>query len=217
MIGEFWGVKPGMHAIKIHEFGDLEYGCESTGGVYNPFGAKQGHAHFDIYDRRVGDLEQMSVRWSTESEYKNRDLLVSLSGPNSVMGRAMVLYEREDDHDQVEHPATETKDLRVREGMGKRIACCVIGLAKGETKKKQNPIPKPDTKLPKKEEAPKKAAPVLKAAPKVAVRQVTVKKAAPVRRARYAPVQSYSPQYARGYGYSYQGDFSLPQGLNQQW
>ena len=170
ILGGFWGVKPGMHAMKIHEYGDLEYGCESTGRVYNPLGAKQGHAHFDIMDRRVGDLEQMSVRWSTESEYKQRDLLVMLSGPNSVLGRAMVLYEREDDHDQVEHPATTKKDLRVREGMGERIACCVIGLAKGEGKDKPKPKPKADTKL--------KVAPVVKAAPKVAVRKASVSRRA---------------------------------------
>jgi|Transcript_310 hypothetical protein len=39
MIGEFDGLSPGLHGIKIHEFGDLEYGCESTGDVFNPFGA----------------------------------------------------------------------------------------------------------------------------------------------------------------------------------
>ena len=57
MIGEFSGLGLGKHALKIHEFGDLEHGCESTGDVYNPFGMKQGHSHFDINDRRVGDCE----------------------------------------------------------------------------------------------------------------------------------------------------------------
>ena len=169
--GGFWGVKPGMKGMKIHEYGDLEYGCQSTGRVYNPFGSKQGHAHFDITERRVGDLENMSVRWSTESEYKVRDLLVELSGPNSVLGRAMVLYEREDDHDQVEHPATTKKDVRLREGMGERIACCVIGLAKGEGKDKPKPIAKADTKL----VIPKVA---VKAAPKVSVRKAVVSRKA---------------------------------------
>ena len=40
MIGGFEGLEPGLHALKIHEFGDLEYGCDSVGGVYNPFGAQ---------------------------------------------------------------------------------------------------------------------------------------------------------------------------------
>ena len=104
MIGEFKNIQPGLHALKIHENGDLEYGCESAGYVYNPFGAKHGHSHFDINDRRVGDLENLQARFDTGAEYKNRDLLVNLSGPNSVIGRSMVLYEREDDFDQTEHP-----------------------------------------------------------------------------------------------------------------
>ena len=186
----------------------------------------------------------MSVRWSAESEYKQRDLLVSLSGPNSVLGRAMVLYEREDDHDQVEHPATTKKDLRAREGMGERIACCVIGLAKGDPKVKAKPTPKPDTKLkeePKVEAVEvKKEVPILKkapvhvrAAPKVAVKGGY---GAPRYGARgYGQQQSYARQggyggrgYGQGqqYGYSKSygqqqsyggGRVSFPAGLNQGW
>ena len=57
LTGEFDRIKPGVHALKIHEFGDLEYGCKSAGQVYNPFGVKQGMSHFDIHERRVGDIE----------------------------------------------------------------------------------------------------------------------------------------------------------------
>ena len=149
MIGEFAGIKPGIHALKVHEFGDLEYGCESTGDVFNPFGAYRGHSHDDIWERRVGDVEQVQGRWDTKAEYKNRDALVMLSGPNSVLGRSLVLYEREDDHDQTEHPATYEREGRYREGEGKRIACCVIGLAKGE-KEMPKPVQKPSQKLPEK-------------------------------------------------------------------
>ena len=59
IIGEFEGLKPGLHALKIHEFGDLEYGCESAGDVYNPFGSYHGQSHEDIHDRRVGDIEHI--------------------------------------------------------------------------------------------------------------------------------------------------------------
>jgi len=134
-IGEFEGLKPGLHSLKIHEFGDLEYGCESTGEIFNPFGAKQGHSHFDITERRVGDCENVQARFDTNAEYKNRDLLANLSGPNSIIGRSLVLYEREDDFDQTEHPETHDREGRFREGKGQRIACCVVGLAKGEVEK----------------------------------------------------------------------------------
>lgn len=146
IIGEFEGLKPGLHGFKIHEFGDLEYGCSSTGGVYNPFGAYRGHSHEDILDRRVGDIEQLQMRWDVTGEYKTRDLLVNLSGPNSVIGRSMVIYEREDDFDQTEHEPTYDREARYREGEGQRIACCVIGLAKGE-KPLPKPVQAPSTKL----------------------------------------------------------------------
>ena len=114
MTGEIEGVYPGIHALKIHEFGDLEYGCESTGYVFNPFGSYAGDSHEDIRKRRVGDVEQVKVNNDGTAVYQTRDLLVNLSGPNSVLGRSMVLYEGSDAY------------------IGERIACCVIGLAKGE-------------------------------------------------------------------------------------
>lgn len=115
--------------MKIHEFGDLEHGCESIGDVYNPFGAHRGHSHEDIHKRRVGDIEQIQARFDSNAEYKNRDLLVNLSGPNSVVGKAMAIYEREDDHDQTEHQNTPDGKGRFRAGEGKKIACCIIGLS----------------------------------------------------------------------------------------
>lgn len=133
MIGEFENISPGLHGIKIHEFGDLEYGCESTGNVFNPFYSPQGDSHEDVTKRRVGDIEQVQARWDLGAEYKCRDGMLELSGPNSIIGRSMVLYERADDHDLTEHPEIQGREGRYRKGMGARIACCVIGLAKGET------------------------------------------------------------------------------------
>ena len=75
IIGEFEGLSPGGHALKIHDFGDLEYGCESPGKVYNPFGVNLGYSHHDMTKRRVGDLEYVWARFDTNAEYKNRDLL----------------------------------------------------------------------------------------------------------------------------------------------
>ena len=141
MIGEFDGMKPGLHALRIHEFGDLEHGCESTGEIYNPFGAPHGHSHFDIDTRRVGDIEHIQARFDTKAEYKNRDQLLTMWGVNSIIGRSFVAYEREDDFDQTEKPATADREGRFREGKGAPIGCCVIGLAaKVEEKVEHAPI-----------------------------------------------------------------------------
>ena len=52
----------------------------------------------------------------------------------------MVIYEREDDFDQTEFPATNDRAGRYREGKGDMIACCTIGLAH-KAEKKINPAP----------------------------------------------------------------------------
>jgi len=57
---------------------------------------------------------------------------VTLSGPNSVIGRSMVIYEREDDVYQTEHDPSYGRDGRYREGQGLPIACCVIGWSKAD-------------------------------------------------------------------------------------
>ncbi len=198
IIGEVEGLQGGLHGFKIHEFGDLEYGCKSTGDVYNPFDSPHGNSHQDITERRVGDIAQLQVRWDATGGYKNRDALVMLSGPNSVIGRSMVIYERKDDHDMTEHPATYERDARIRQGMGERVACCVIGLAKGEKELKKG-VPPASTKLVK----PTKAAPKLAAKPKIV-------KAAPKITKGYGYVErdyGYDAVDA-GYGYDagYAGD-----------
>lgn len=98
-IGEFKHLQPGLHAIKIHEFGDLENGCASTGGVFNPFSQQRGDSSDDIHERRVGDIRHVQARFDTNAEYKNRDQYATMWGPNSILGRSLVIYEREDDHD----------------------------------------------------------------------------------------------------------------------
>ena len=145
MQGEFTGMTPGLHALRVQEWGDMEHGCASTGEIYNPFGSPHGHSHFDIDNRRVGDIEHIQARFDQGAEYKNRDSLLTMWGPNSILGRSMVIYEREDDFDQTEFPATADRAGRYREGKGKPVACCVVGLAhKAEKKIDAAPIvPKP--------------------------------------------------------------------------
>ena len=135
MEGFFEGIEPGRHGFKIHEYGDLSNGCESTGEVFNPYDAPWGSMTNDITERRVGDIQQVQGRFDRKAEYNNRDTLVMLSGPNSVVGRAMVFYAGEDDFDVVEHEATATRPAIEKEGMGERLGCCVIGLVQGEKPK----------------------------------------------------------------------------------
>lgn len=98
-IGYFSVLKSGRHALKIHEFGDLEYGCKATGNVYNPYGSPHGETKKGITERRVGDIHMVQARFDWNAEYISRDQYANLSGPNSIIGRSLVIYQREDDFD----------------------------------------------------------------------------------------------------------------------
>ena len=110
MSGEFEGLSFGQHALKVHEVGDLMHGCSSTGDVYNPYGIGMGHSHYDIDARRVGDIPQLMVTSKDAGYYGARDALIALSGPDSIIGRAIVLYEGADDHDQIDRAPTEWRN-----------------------------------------------------------------------------------------------------------
>ena len=101
LLGGFKGLAPGLHAIKIHEFGDLSDNCANVGDVFNPYGSPQGNSHNDITERRLGDIEQMQANLDSRCEYRYRDQLVDLNGPYNIIGRSMVIYEREDDHHKI--------------------------------------------------------------------------------------------------------------------
>ena len=53
-----------------------------------------------------------------------------MSGANSIIGRAIVLYEGEDDFDKIERYGSKYRGPIYREGMGHPIGVCVVGLAK---------------------------------------------------------------------------------------
>jgi len=97
-------------------------------------------------DRRLGDLEQIQARMDYTAEYKNRYSLIQLAGPDSIVGRSLVIYERKDDWDVVERRATPYRDAIRRKGMGNRIGCCVVALV--EDQPKSVPAPEPAAEEP---------------------------------------------------------------------
>jgi len=72
-------MSPGIHSLKIHESGEVDYDCMSVGDVFNPFGSNHGESTDDIHQRRVGDIEQIQTTFDHKAEYRQRDSLVTLS------------------------------------------------------------------------------------------------------------------------------------------
>jgi Cu-Zn family superoxide dismutase len=124
MDGKVTGLNPNQkHAIHIHEYGDMTDGCTSSCLHYNPFNMNHGGPNSSV--RHVGDLGNILADDSGNCNFIIYDDLVKLSGPYSVIGRAIVIHEDEDDFGLGLH-----KDSLITGHAGKRIGCGVIGVTK---------------------------------------------------------------------------------------
>lgn len=115
------GLSDGNHGFHIHEFGNLMQGCTTAGGHFNPFGKAHGGPN-DV-DRHVGDLGNIASA-KGRALLEGKDSLIQLSGPTSIIGRAVVVHRDEDDLGRGTFPDSKTTGHA-----GPRLACGVIGTA----------------------------------------------------------------------------------------
>lgn len=115
------GLTPGLHGFHLHEYGDTTNGCISTGAHFNPNGLTHGAPEDEI--RHAGDLGNIVANEDGVAEATIVDKQIPLSGPTSVVGRAFVVHELEDDLGKGGH------ELSLSTGnAGGRLACGVVGL-----------------------------------------------------------------------------------------
>lgn len=122
--GEVSGLKKGLHGFHIHEFGDNTNGCTSAGAHFNP--EKEDHGAPESTVRHVGDLGNIEA--SADGGVTKvciQDSRISLAGPNSILGRTLVVHADPDDLGRGGHELSLTTG-----NAGARIACGVIGIAK---------------------------------------------------------------------------------------
>jgi Cu-Zn family superoxide dismutase len=117
IVGEISGLKPGKHGFHIHEFGD----CSSAdpkchGGHFNP--DKKKHGGPSDVERHVGDLGNITANGRGVAEIRITDRLIALSGPRSIIGRAVIIHAKADDLKS--QPSGDAGD---------RIAGGVVGIA----------------------------------------------------------------------------------------
>jgi superoxide dismutase, Cu-Zn family len=114
---EITGLAPGKHGFHVHEFGDCSMADGTcAGGHFNPTGAL--HAGPDDEKRHVGDLGNIEVSEDGKATYKRVDKLVALNGPNSIIGRSVIIHA--DPDDLKSQPSGNA---------GARVGCGVIGIA----------------------------------------------------------------------------------------
>ncbi|XP_069781146.1 extracellular superoxide dismutase [Cu-Zn] [Narcine bancroftii] len=105
-------------AIHVHQYGVLNGSCPSTGPHYNP--------HHVNHPLHPGDFNNFRVRNGKIVEHL-RNLRASLFGPESILGRAVVIHEKEDDL------GLGGDEESVKNGnAGRKLACCTIAVSNGD-------------------------------------------------------------------------------------
>ncbi len=121
------GLAPGEHGIHVHEFGDCSApDASSAGEHFNP--TNDDHGAPDDSVRHVGDFGNLEAGQDSTANYSHVDSLITLSGMNSIVGKAVVVHAGADDLES--QPSGDS---------GARVACGVIerdgqgGMMQGDT------------------------------------------------------------------------------------
>jgi Cu-Zn family superoxide dismutase len=115
VVAKLTGLKPGKHGFHIHEKGDCSApDASSAGAHFNP--TMKNHGAPDAPEHHAGDLGNVEANANGEATLdKTVDFLTLGSGPDSIVGKAVVLHGQEDDLKS--QPAGNA---------GPRIACGVV-------------------------------------------------------------------------------------------
>ncbi|KAF6999551.1 hypothetical protein CFC21_015561 [Triticum aestivum] len=108
--GSVTGLKEGLHGFHVHALGDTTNGCMSTGPHFNP----AGHVHGAPEDE---------IRHAGVASINITDCHIPLTGPNSIVGRAVVVHGDADDLGKGGHELSKSTG-----NAGARVACGIIGL-----------------------------------------------------------------------------------------
>uniref|UniRef100_A0A4W3I900 Superoxide dismutase copper/zinc binding domain-containing protein n=1 Tax=Callorhinchus milii TaxID=7868 RepID=A0A4W3I900_CALMI len=103
-----------VHAIHIHQFGDLTYGCKSTSKHFNPYNVK--------HPNHPGDFPNLETKHGKIRELLH-NLRVTMYGPDSILGLGIVLHEGKDDLGKGGNP-----ESLIHGNSGKALACCTIAI-----------------------------------------------------------------------------------------
>ncbi|MDP6151910.1 MAG: superoxide dismutase family protein [Phycisphaeraceae bacterium] len=112
--------KDALHAIHIHELGDISSGNgKSTGGHYNPDG--HDHALPGVSKRHAGDLGNLHANGQGVATLDLTVDVITINGRwNPILGRAIIIHAKKDDGGQPTGNA------------GSRLGQGAIGLAKAQ-------------------------------------------------------------------------------------
>lgn len=114
--GRVTGLEPGAHGFHIHENGDCSAAdASSAGGHYEPADDPHGAPEDPPDQHHLGDFGNITAGANGEAEVDISDPELSMSGPDSIVGKAIIVHAGADDLES--QPAGDA---------GARIGCGVI-------------------------------------------------------------------------------------------
>jgi Cu-Zn family superoxide dismutase len=114
------GLTPGKHGFHIHEFGDCSAADgASAGGHFNP--SSESHGAPGDAQRHTGDLGNIEANAEGVADLEYIDSRAAFDGANSILGRGVIV-----------HAGADDLKTQPTGNAGGRLACGVIGAAKGE-------------------------------------------------------------------------------------
>ncbi len=117
VIADIAGLPPGPHGFHLHTYGDCRSGNGAlAGGHFNP--GNQSHGGPADEKRHAGDLGNALADQNGNADLDMVNPLISIQGPNGVVGRSVVVHALEDDFTTQPDGAA-----------GERLACGAIGIA----------------------------------------------------------------------------------------
>jgi superoxide dismutase, Cu-Zn family len=111
VVGTVNGLTPGKHGFHIHE----GRSCDNRGSHFHPGNAPHGAPENPDDKRHLGDLGNVVAGQDGTAQYSGVAKNVSLTGPNAIAGRVLVVHQGEDDY--VSQPGGNA---------GEQIGCGVI-------------------------------------------------------------------------------------------
>lgn len=122
VVADLEGLTPGKHGFHIHQYGDESSpDGKSAGDHFNP--ANERHGGPTDVQHHMGDLGNIEAQSDGKAHLEMTLSGVSLTGTNSIIGRSVVVHEKEDD--MMSQPAGNA---------GARLAVGVIGIAQNTQK-----------------------------------------------------------------------------------
>ncbi len=111
------------HGIHVHKYGNLLEGCTSTCEHFDVF-PHSVHGDRLSVQRHTGDLGNVYSDYMGHVNTSFIDNVISLSGETNIIGRSIVIHEKEDDCGK-----GKNEESLKNGNSGKRIGCGVIRIA----------------------------------------------------------------------------------------